>query len=45
MATRMPGTRDELAGIYGIGAAKLEKYGDIFLAILNQHRHSHNIPE
>ncbi len=45
MITCMPGTLDELAGIYGIGAAKLEKYGDIFLAILNQHRHSHNIPE
>jgi ATP-dependent DNA helicase RecQ len=38
MITRMPETRDELAGIYGIGVAKLEKYGDIFLAILNQHR-------
>jgi ATP-dependent DNA helicase RecQ len=45
MITCMPGTRDELAEIYGIGAAKLEKYGDIFLAILNQHSHSHNIPE
>jgi ATP-dependent DNA helicase RecQ len=41
MITRMPETRDELAGIYGIGAAKLEKYGDIFLAILNQHRPKH----
>jgi ATP-dependent DNA helicase RecQ len=38
MITRMPATRHELAEIYGIGAAKLEKYGDIFLEILNQHR-------
>ena len=38
MITRMPATRSELAEIYGIGAAKLEKYGDVFLAILNQHR-------
>ncbi|MEI8173778.1 MAG: DNA helicase RecQ [Deltaproteobacteria bacterium] len=45
MATRMPGTRDGLAGIFGIGAAKLEKYSDIFLEIINQHRHSHKIPE
>ena len=45
MITCMPGTRDELAEIYGIGAAKLEKYGDIFLEILNQYtphaRHGH----
>ena len=39
MATRMPGTRDELAGIYGIGAAKLEKYSDIFLEIINYESH------
>jgi ATP-dependent DNA helicase RecQ len=45
MATRMPGTRDELSGIYGIGAAKLEKYSDIFLEIINQHRYGHKIPE
>lgn len=45
MATCLPGTRNELAGVYGIGAAKLEKYGDIFLEIVNQYRHSYNIPE
>ncbi|MDO9559955.1 MAG: DNA helicase RecQ [Syntrophales bacterium] len=45
MAARMPGTRNELAGIYGIGAAKLEKYSDIFLEIINQYRHSHKIAE
>ncbi len=39
MAARMPGTRDELAGIYGIGAAKLEKYGDIFLEVINYESH------
>jgi hypothetical protein len=45
MITHMPATRHELAEIYGIGAAKLEKYGDIFLEILNQHRQSNNIKE
>jgi hypothetical protein len=45
MATHMPGSRDELVGIFGIGAVKLEKYGDIFLKIINQHRHGHKIPE
>jgi ATP-dependent DNA helicase RecQ len=39
MITCMPGTRDELAGIYGIGAIKLEKYGDIFLEIINYESH------
>jgi len=45
MAVRMPRTREDLAGIYGIGGAKLEKYSDIFLKIINQHRQSYKIPE
>jgi ATP-dependent DNA helicase RecQ len=43
MITRMPGTRDELAGIYGIGAAKLEKYGDIFMEIIRNYYETHGI--
>lgn len=43
MAARMPKTHDELAGVYGIGAAKLEKYGDIFLGIINQYGRDHDI--
>lgn len=38
MIKRMPETPDELSGIYGIGSAKLERYGDIFLEILNEHK-------
>ncbi|GGE73504.1 ATP-dependent DNA helicase RecQ [Streptosporangium jomthongense] len=34
MLERKPKTLDELAGVSGVGAAKLEKYGEIFLATL-----------
>jgi ATP-dependent DNA helicase RecQ len=37
MASRLPQTREELSQIYGIGAAKLEKYGGIFLELIRQH--------
>ncbi|MGK0525168.1 MAG: ATP-dependent DNA helicase RecQ [Pseudomonadales bacterium] len=36
MLERKPQTLDELAGVSGVGAAKLEKYGDIFLATIAQ---------
>ena len=45
MAARMPKTRDELAGIYGIGAVKLRKYGDVFLRIIKQYRETCQITE
>ena len=35
MATRQPRTRTELSRIHGVGEAKLEKYADVFLAVLN----------
>ena len=35
MATRQPRTRAELARIHGVGEVKLEKYADVFLAVLN----------
>jgi ATP-dependent DNA helicase RecQ len=35
MATRRPRSVVELAGIPGIGAAKLGRYGDAFLAVIN----------
>ena len=35
MATRQPRTREELARIHGVGEVKLEKYADVFLAVLN----------
>jgi hypothetical protein len=31
MTSRLPQTREELSQVYGVGAAKLEKYGGIFL--------------
>jgi len=45
MAACMPKTRVELAGIYGIGAAKLEKYGHIFLEVINQYITTHHVQE
>ena len=38
MAASFPKTREELAEVYGIGAAKLEKYGETFLEIIRQYR-------
>jgi ATP-dependent DNA helicase RecQ len=37
MATHLPQTRDGLSRIHGIGAAKLEKYGEVVLDIIRQH--------
>ena len=34
MAARRPTTREELLGCHGVGAAKLERYGDAFLAAI-----------
>ena len=34
MAARRPTTRDELLGCHGVGQAKLERYGDVFLAAI-----------
>ena len=41
MATRFPQTRESLSMIYGIGTAKIEKYGNIFLGIIRQYRKIH----
>ncbi len=38
MATRLPQTPEELLTISGIGQAKLEKYGEIFLEEIRKHR-------
>ena len=37
MATRRPATLSELGAIGGVGARKLEAYGDAFLAAIRQH--------
>jgi len=37
MAAARPATLAELAGIGGVGARKLEAYGDAFLAVIRQH--------
>jgi len=31
MAARRPATRDEFAGVFGVGRAKLEEFSGIFL--------------
>jgi ATP-dependent DNA helicase RecQ len=38
LAAHCPLTRESLAVIHGIGAAKLEKYGDVVLEIIRDHR-------
>jgi ATP-dependent DNA helicase RecQ len=45
MAAHLPQTRDGLSRIHGIGAAKLEKYGDVVLDIIRQHCRIHKIAE
>jgi ATP-dependent DNA helicase RecQ len=40
MAQRVPTTLEEFATISGVGAAKLARYGDSFLAVLRQHADS-----
>ena len=36
MAKRRPRSTEELAGIHGVGAVKLEKYGRAFLAVMRE---------
>jgi ATP-dependent DNA helicase RecQ len=36
MAAARPATRDDMRGIYGVGEAKLTKYGDTFLAAIRE---------
>ncbi len=37
MAERRPRTLDEFAAIPGVGATKLERYGETFIAIIRTH--------
>ncbi len=38
MAARLPQNKEDFSGIFGVGAKKLESYGDIFLGIIRDHR-------
>jgi ATP-dependent DNA helicase RecQ len=40
MAQERPRSLDDLAGIHGVGAAKLQKYGAAFLAVIRDHPHA-----
>ena len=40
MAQERPRTLDDLAGVHGVGAAKLQKYGAAFLAVIKDHPHA-----
>ncbi|MBU3931517.1 MAG: DNA helicase RecQ [Pseudomonadota bacterium] len=44
MASRLPQTREELSANYGVGAAKLEKYGDIFLELIRRYCRARQTP-
>jgi ATP-dependent DNA helicase RecQ len=37
MARRKPQTAAEMAGVHGVGEAKLRQYGEVFLEIIRQH--------
>ena len=36
MASERPGSADEMLAISGVGQAKLERYGDAFLAVIGR---------
>jgi ATP-dependent DNA helicase RecQ len=38
IAKRRPSSLDELAGVHGVGAVKLQKYGPAFLAVIREPR-------
>ena len=40
-----PGELDDLAGIHGVGAVKLQKYGAAFLAVIRDHARMPELPE
>ncbi len=40
MAKARPDTLDGLAGLHGVGAVKLQKYGSAFLAVIRDHRNA-----
>jgi ATP-dependent DNA helicase RecQ len=37
MARRKPKTAAEMAGVHGVGQAKLRQYGEVFLEIIQRH--------
>ncbi len=41
MALYFPDTPKQMAGISGVGAAKLEKYGDTFMTLIEMFKHAH----
>ncbi len=40
MAKARPAELDELSGLHGVGAVKLQKYGAAFLAVVRDHSHA-----
>ncbi|MCF7848888.1 MAG: DNA helicase RecQ [Kiritimatiellales bacterium] len=41
MALYFPDTPEQMSGISGVGAAKLAKYGDSFMTIIEMYKHAH----
>ena len=44
MAERRPGSLDEFAAIPGVGATKLERYGEMFIEIILAHEAGERAP-
>jgi ATP-dependent DNA helicase RecQ len=44
MAARQPATSAELLEVNGVGQAKLERYGDAFLAVVAEHASGGSAP-
>jgi ATP-dependent DNA helicase RecQ len=38
MMERMPLTHEQLSGVSGVGATKLENYGEVFLKVIREHQ-------
>jgi ATP-dependent DNA helicase RecQ len=38
MASRRPSSHAELLGVSGVGTTKLERYGDVFLSVIERFR-------
>jgi superfamily II DNA helicase RecQ len=45
MATHVPADQAALLRIYGVGAAKVRKYGEIFLTLIREYRTQQTAPE
>ncbi len=45
MSSLMPRNSDEMSGIYGVGTAKIARYGDIFLEVIADYRRANEVSQ